>query len=227
MKVKILLVEDDVSIRETLTESLTAERYEVDAVSHGRDAHMMGARDIYDLILLDIMLPGMDGFSILREWRREGLRTPVICITARDGLPDRIHGLDLGADDYLVKPFAVSELMARVRAVARRGSASGSAEVLTCGDLRMAPRDGLAWFRDQPLDLTAKEFALLEFLLYNQGRILPRDVILERVWGLHTEAAASIVDVYVHYVRKKLTAAGMDVSIETKRGMGYLLRRVP
>lgn len=224
---KILLVEDDASIRDVLTEALLGERYDVDSVSDGREARMMGQRDIYDLILLDIMVPGLDGFSILREWRKDSLRMPVICITARDALPDRIRGLDLGADDYLVKPFAVSELLARVRAIQRRASSSGSAEFLTCGDLRMAPRDGLVWFRDQPLDLTAKEFGLLEFLLCNQGRILPRDVILERVWGLHTEAAASVVDVYVHYVRKKLAAAGLDVSIETKRGMGYLLRRSP
>lgn len=220
---KILLVEDDPSLREIMEEALTDEGYNVEVAADGYDAQMMMERPIYDLVLLDVMLPHVDGFTLLTQLRKRANAVPVICVTARDAVRDRIRGLDLGADDYLVKPFSVSELLARIRAMSRRQNGM-DAGYLTCANLTMKP-DAVDGFVDgKSLNLTTKEYELLEFLVRNQGRILTRDQILERVWGLDTETMSSVIDVYVHYLRKKLSETDCGLTIDTKRGMGFMVR---
>ena len=220
---KILLVEDDPSLQEILQEALHDEGYDVDVAADGYDGQMMMNRSIYDLILLDVMLPGVDGFSLLAQLRRQNHAVPVICVTARDAVKDRIHGLDLGADDYLVKPFSVSELLARIRALNRRNNGTDTG-YLACANLLLKPDAADGFVDGKALNLTTKEYELLEFLVRNQGRILTRDQILERVWGLDTETMSSVIDVYVHYLRKKLSESSCQLTIDTKRGMGFILR---
>lgn len=220
---KILLVEDDPSLGEIMEEALSDEGYDVDLVADGYDAQLMMERPIYDLILLDVMLPHVDGFTLLTTLRKRGNTVPVICVTARDAVKDRIRGLDLGADDYLVKPFSVSELLARIRAMNRRQNGMETG-FMTLANLTMKP-DAVDGFVDgKPLLLTTKEYELLEFLVRNHGRILTRDQILERVWGLDTDTMSSVIDVYVHYLRKKLAETHCGLTIDTKRGMGFIVR---
>nr|NNM90501.1 response regulator transcription factor [Bacilli bacterium] len=220
---KILLVEDDPSLQEILEEALTDERYEVDVASDGIEGQMMMQSGIYDMILLDVMLPGIDGFTLLGKLRKQHSDVPVICITARDAVKDRIHGLDLGADDYLIKPFSVSELLARIRVQSRRKTGNDQGQIVV-GDLTIRPDAADAFVDGKSLQLTTKEYDLLEFLARNQGRILTRDQILERVWGMDSDAMSSVIDVYVHYLRKKLADHKSHLTIDTKRGMGFVLR---
>src|SRR5919199_3629862 len=216
--VAVLLVDDDASIRRMLERTLAAEGYDVDAVADGGAALASVERSVPDLVVLDVAMPGVDGLSVARRLRSKGLAVPILMLTARDGVPDRVAGLDAGADDYLVKPFAADELLARVRALLRRGREPD--ELLAHGDLvfdvgaRTAARDG----RD--LGLSAREADLLELLLRNRRRVVTRELALERVWGSSAAASLNVVDRYVSYLRRKLGEPGL---IRTVRGVGFVL----
>jgi two-component system response regulator CiaR len=221
---RVLVVEDDPSLQNIIREIFENEAYQADCASNGDDGYFLAEQGIHDLIVLDIMLPGLNGIEIVRKLRKNGNRTPVILLTAKDSLEDRVVGLDAGADDYVTKPFAVLELLARSRAVMRRhGTVSPDGE-LTCGQIRLVPSLKDAFAGDQAMKLTSKEFELLEFFLCNKEQILTRDQVVDRLWGFESETASSAVDVYVHLLRKKLAAARCDHYLQTIRGVGYLFK---
>jgi DNA-binding response OmpR family regulator len=212
---KLLVVEDEDRIASFLTKGLRAEGFAVDRVATGRDA-MAAARDPnLDLVILDLGLPDVDGSRVLRELRREGVEVPVLILTARGDVDDRIEGLNLGADDYLAKPFAFDELVARVRARLRRRS--GSAVVLKAGAIALDLRTRHVKAGAKSVELTAREFSLLQTFMQHPGQVLSREQLLSRVWGFTFDPGSNLVDVYVGYLRKKLG----DGSIETVRGVGY------
>ena len=215
----ILVVDDDAPIRRMLSRTLAAEGYEVEASPDGGDALAAVERSTPDLVVLDVAMPGLDGVSVARRLRDKGLGLPILMLTARDAVPDRVAGLDAGADDYLVKPFAAEELIARVRALLRRGREPD--ELLAHGDLTfdVRARNGSRAGRD--LGLSAREADLLELLLRNRRQIVTRELALERVWGSPAAASLNVVDQYVSYLRAKL---GEPPLIETVRGSGFLLR---
>jgi len=215
----ILVVDDDAPIRRMLSRTLAAEGYEVEASPDGGDALAVVERSTPDLVVLDLAMQGLDGLSVARRLRDKGLGLPILMLTARDAVPDRVAGLDAGADDYLVKPFAAEELIARVRALLRRGREPD--ELLAHGDLTfdVRARNGSRAGRD--LGLSAREADLLELLLRNRRQIVTRELALERVWGSPAAASLNVVDQYVSYLRAKL---GEPPLIETVRGSGFLLR---
>jgi DNA-binding response OmpR family regulator len=222
--VRILIVEDEPRLREMMERSLRREGYDVEAVGDGSQGFERAAAAAHDLILLDVMLPNMSGLEISMRLRRKGVRTPVLMLTARDTVDDRVAGLDAGADDYLVKPFAFVELSARIRALLRRAGSpdDGALEVdgLTLDRVRReAVRGG------RRVELTAREFALLEHLMRNAGRVLSRDQILQAVWPPDFEGGSNVVDTYVHYLRDKVDARPHAPLIRTVRGVGYCLGR--
>ncbi|MGN6430800.1 MAG: response regulator transcription factor [Gaiellaceae bacterium] len=216
--VAILVVDDDAPIRRMLERTLAAEGYSVSSSPDGGSAMASVERSAPDLVVLDVAMPGLDGLAVSRLLRRKGLGVPILMLTARDGVPDRVAGLDAGADDYLVKPFAADELLARIRALLRRGSEPG--ELLAHGDLvfDVETRDGSRAGRD--LGLSAREADLLELLLLNRRRVVTRELALERVWGSPGAASLNVVDRYVSYLRAKL---GEPPVIETVRGTGFKL----
>lgn len=220
---KVLVVEDDHELLEAVVTVLEEEPYIVDRAETGDEGFLMASQAIYDLLILDIMLPHKSGLEIIRELRENGIKTPVLLLTAKDSVEDRVRGLDAGADDYLVKPFAVEELLARLRALARRNGIGVDGD-LTYGPLRLSSNAHDGFANEQALKLTIKEYELLEYLLRNSEQILTRDQILDRIWGFDSEATASVVDVYVHYLRKKLACYGCEELIQTVRGVGYILR---
>jgi DNA-binding response OmpR family regulator len=220
---RVLLVEDEERLARIIVQVLGQERFVVDAVRDGAaglDAALTGA---YDVIILDRMLPTLDGASIVREMRVEGVNTPVLMLTALGDLPDRVDGLDAGADDYLGKPFAFEELLARLRALTRRINRPMAPDRITIGPVLIdlgrhsVTRDG------EPIELTAREFALLELLARNQGQVLSRDAILERVWGIDAEPQGNVVELYIFYLRRKLGHSSNQPLIRTVRGVGYAL----
>jgi two-component system, OmpR family, response regulator MprA len=215
----ILVVDDDAPIRRMLSRTLAAEGYEVEASPDGGDALAVVERSTPDLVVLDVAMQGLDGLSVARRLRDKGLGLPILMLTARDAVPDRVAGLDAGADDYLVKPFAAEELIARVRALLRRGREPD--ELLAHGDLvfDVRARNGSRAGRD--LALSAREADLLELLMRNRRQIVTRELALERVWGSPAAASLNVVDQYVSYLRAKL---GDPPLIETVRGSGFLLR---
>ncbi|MDA8443090.1 MAG: response regulator transcription factor [Peptococcaceae bacterium] len=220
---KILVVEDDRSLLELICTIFKEEAYEVDCADNGDEGLMLAEKDIYDALVLDIMLPGIDGLAIVKRLRANSIKTPVLFVTARDSVEDRVKGLDFGADDYLVKPFAITELLARVRALLRRVNGEMTAEVVY-GPIALQPNlhDGFAG--GNALNLTVKEYELLEFFLRNSEQILVREQIFDRIWGFDSESAINVVDVYVHHLRKKLEAHGYGTYIKTVRGIGYMLK---
>jgi two-component system, OmpR family, response regulator CiaR len=222
---RILVVEDERSLLNVIAEILKDEEYEVDLADNGGDGYTLAATGIYDLLILDIMLPEMDGLEIIQKLRAQSIDTPVIFLTAKDSVEDRVKGLDAGADDYLVKPFASEELLARIRAVLRRNGLLGSEGEVSYGRIRLPEKAFDGYVDDKPLHLTSKEYELLKYLVYNKEQILTRGQILDRVWGFDSEAGDSVVDLYVHYLRKKLAAHGCDDYIRTVRGVGYMLKR--
>lgn len=223
---KILLVEDDKRLGKALEFQLREENYTVDAACDGLSGLEMALAADYDLILLDRMLPGIDGLEALRRLRAAGKRCPVLFITAKDAIEDRIAGLDAGADDYLVKPFSTGELLARIRAVCRRPQAIVDNETLQFEGLELIPRTGLLSLRDGgSIELTSKESRLMEMLMRHREQVLTREVILDRVWGLSDEVEPGNVDTYVHFLRKKLSALEAGVTIRTARGIGFYLER--
>lgn len=197
--------------------------YEVDSTGTGRDGLILAQTGVYDALILDIMLPEVDGLSIVKQLRAQSIKTPVLFLTARDSIDDRVKGLDVGADDYLVKPFAINELLARVRALLRRTKGEPDGQVWY-GPISLQPNvhDGFAG--EHRLNLTVKEYELLEFFLRNSEQILIREQIFNRIWGFDSESGINVVDVYVHYLRKKLAQYGYENYINTVRGVGYMLK---
>jgi two-component system, OmpR family, response regulator len=215
---RVLVVEDETKLAELLRHKLRGEGMGVDLASNGEDALVRATATEYDLILLDLMLPGIDGFGVCRSLRRRGIWAPTLMLTARHGVGDRVRGLDSGADDYLVKPFSFDELLARVRALLRRG-APPRPVTLVAGDLRLDPASRRAWKRGEELSLTPREFGLLEVFMRHPGDVLSRFELLEHVWDEAYENRSNVIEVYVGYLRDKL---GRE-AIETVRGAGYRL----
>ncbi len=220
---RVLVVEDEKKLGELLGRGLREEGYSADVADRGEEALWMARAVPYDAIVLDVMLPGADGFEICRRLRREKVWTPVLMLTARDAVDDRVSGLDAGADDYLTKPFAFEELLARIRALTRRGQVERPT-VLEVGDLRLDPAAHRAWRGEQELDLSAKEFAMLELFMRRPGLTLSRTQLLDGAWDIAFESRSNVVDVYVRYLREKIDRPFGEDSIETVRGVGYRLR---
>jgi two-component system OmpR family response regulator len=220
---RALVVEDELKMAALLRRGLVEEGYAADIARTGEDAIDMARATPYDSIVLDVMLPGVDGFDVCRQLRTSGVWTPILMLTARDGVQDRVAGLDAGADDYLVKPFSFAELLARLRALARRGVTERPA-VLEAGSLRLDPATRQVWRGDAPVELSAKEFALLEAFMRRPGQVLSRLDLLEHAWEYAYENRSNIVDVYIGYLRAKIDRPFGRRSIETVRGVGYRLR---
>jgi DNA-binding response OmpR family regulator len=223
----VLLVEDDAAISRFLVKGLREDQYLVDLVENGARAEAQAAVEDYDVILLDLMLPGLSGYDVCRRLRAQGIDTPILIITARDAVDDRVAGLDAGADDYLVKPFAYDELVARLRALTRRGRTRHLSAVLQYGGVEVHQEEHMARVNGRALDLTATEYRLLEYLVRRAETIVSRDQLAEHVWGSHGEQGSNVIDVYIGYLRRKLAAAGVDGLIQTVRGLGYLVKQPP
>lgn len=221
---RILVVEDDSVLREAVVSLLTEERYLVDAAVSGDEGLYAAEQGIYDLLVLDIMLPEINGFEIVKALRSQGNTVPILLLTARDSVDDRVMGLESGADDYLVKPFAIRELLARVKALLRRkGNLMPDGEPSYGGiTLSTKVRDGFV--NHQPLGLTTKEYDVLEFMILNKEQILTREQLFDRIWGFESDTTTSIVDLYIHYLRKKLAPHQLDKLIRTVRGAGFMLK---
>jgi two-component system OmpR family response regulator len=220
----VLVVEDEKKLGELLGRGLREEGYAADVADRGEAALWMARAVDYDAIVLDLMLPGVDGFDVCRKLRKGGIWTPVLMLTARDAVEDRVSGLDTGADDYLTKPFSFDELLARLRALTRRAPAERPA-VLEVGDLRLDPAAHRAWRGDHELGLSAKEFALLGVFMRRPGVALTRTKLLDGAWDIAFESRSNVVDVYVRYLRQKIDQPFGTNSIETVRGVGYRLRK--
>lgn len=217
---KILVVEDEIDLNNVITKHLKKNGYSVDSAFNGEEAMDFTAVAHYDLIVLDIMMPVMDGLAFLQKSRTKKLATPVLMLTAKDEIDDIVKGLDVGADDYLVKPFDFKELLARVRTLIRRNSGSSSSEICA-GELKIDLSKKSVEFGGQNIELTGKEYEILEFLMLNKGRILTRDQIKEHVWDFDYMGSSNIIDVLVKNIRKKF---GECEVIQTKRGLGYVIK---
>jgi two-component system, OmpR family, response regulator MprA len=224
---RVLVVDDDPAVRESLRRSLEFNGYEVELAADGEQALRAIADSRPDAVVLDVMMPNLDGLATCRALRAAGDDVPVLMLTARDEVADRVAGLDAGADDYLPKPFALEELLARLRALLRRIGAGDSGPVLRLADLALDPASRDVTRGERPVRLTRTEFALLELLLRNQRRVLPRERILEEVWGYDFPTTANSLEVYVGYLRRKTEAMGEPRLIHTVRGVGYVARETP
>jgi two-component system, OmpR family, response regulator len=220
---RVLVVEDEPKLASLLKRGLIEEGHVPEVAANGEDALWMARATPYNAIVLDVMLPGLDGFEVCRKLRQLDVWTPVLMLTARDAVDDRVDGLDAGADDYLVKPFSFSELLARLRALNRRAPGERPT-VLAVGDLKLDPAARRAWRGEAELHLSTKEFALLELFMRHPGATLSRDVLLDGAWDLAFERRSNVVDVYVGYLRAKVDRPFAKDSIETVRGAGYRLR---
>ncbi len=219
---KLLYAEDESAMAEAVTDILRYHKYSVDCVTDGREALDYALNDTYDGIILDVMMPRMSGLEVLSRLRQEGCRTPVLLLTAKGEVEDRIEGLDAGADDYLPKPFAMGELLARVRAMLRRRE-EFTPNVLVCGDLQLNQQNAELRCADRSVVLPKLEYRLMELLMLNQGICLSTEDMLVKVWGYETEADIGVVWVYLSYLRKRLAALGSTVEIKARRGVGYML----
>jgi DNA-binding response OmpR family regulator len=219
---RILVIEDYAPVRRAVVRALREDGYSVDETGDGGEGFHLADGGSYDVILLDLMLPGLDGFEFLRRLRGEGRDCHVLVLTARDAVDDRIRGLDLGADDYLVKPFAMEELRARVRALLRREYARKS-PILSIGHLEINTSDHTVRVEGKTVELTAKEYALIEYLALRAGEVVSRTEIWEHIYDEHSSATSNVVDVYIGYLRKKIERPGRPRLIRTRRGEGYLL----
>mgnify|MGYP003599074288 FL=1 len=219
----ILIVEDNPDLSERLRSLLEAENYTVDTSMDGEDALEKIWGESHDLILLDIMLPKLNGLEVLRTIRQEGLSTPVLMLTAKGDVVDKVQGLNLGADDYLAKPFSLSELLARIRALLRRGNEANP--LIECGDVTLDTVSRVVLKKGEAVDLTTKEFSILEFLMHNRGRVISRFVLAEHVWGENFDpfTMSNVVNVHIKNLRKKLQADGSENLVKTVRGAGYTI----
>ena len=225
-RVRMLVVEDEERLAALLARGLREEGYSVDVASDGEDALWMARAADYAVVVLDVMLPKRDGFEVCRQLRADGVWAPVLMLTARDSVDDRIHGLDAGADDYLAKPFAFDELLARLRALTRRAPVERPA-VIEVGALRLDPASRRAWRGEDELDLSAKELALFELFMRRPGVVLTRDQLLDGAWDMAFESRSNVVDVSIRALRGKIDRPFGTDSIETVRGLGYRLREEP
>ena len=221
---RLLVVEDEKRMAQLLVRGLEEEAYAVDAAATGEDAVWLATENDYDAVVLDVMLPDFDGFEVCRRIRHAGRWAPVLMLTARDAVVDRVTGLDVGADDYLTKPFSFSELLARLRALIRRGTHERPA-LLRVDDLTLDPAAKLVRRGEHDISLTAKEFALLEYFMRHPGEVLSRARLIDHVWDFAYDGDSNVVEVYVRYVREKIDRPFGRTSIETVRGSGYRLRR--
>jgi two-component system OmpR family response regulator len=220
---RVLVVEDEVKMAGLIFRGLREEGLAADVATKGEDALWMAAATDYDAIVLDVMLPGLDGFETCRRLRGDGIWAPVLMLTARDSVEDRVAGLDGGADDYLTKPFSFAELLARLRALVRRGPLERPA-VLAVGDLRLDPATRQVWRGEAEIELSQKEFALLETFMRRPGEVLSRFQLLEHAWDYEYENRSNVIDVYVRYLREKVDRPFGARSLETVRGAGYRMR---
>jgi len=220
---RILIVEDDEVLADGLCHSMRQSGHAVDCVGNGKDAMHILQGELYDLVVLDLGLPKLDGFSVLRQMRAHNQSVPVIILTARDGVEDRVKGLDLGADDYMTKPFSLPELEARVRALLRRGQCGANPQV-TYGPLAYDSVGRHVTLNGERLELTSREIGVLEILLTRAGRVVSKDQLIEHLYSYAEEVSSNAIEVYVHRVRKKIESAG--VTIRTIRGLGYLMDKI-
>jgi two-component system OmpR family response regulator len=221
---RVLVVEDETKMARLIRRGMREEGMAVDVTERGEDALWMAGSTEYDAIVLDVMLPGIDGFETCRRLRDDGVWSPVLMLTARDAVEDRVAGLDHGADDYLVKPFSFAELLARLRALARRGPVERPV-VVEVGELRLDPATRQVWRGETEISLSAKEFSLLEAFMRRPGEVLSRFQLLEHAWDYEYENRSNVVDVYVRYLREKVDRPFGAKSIETVRGAGYRMRK--
>lgn len=217
------MVEDEKYMAEAIAHVLKMNKYSIDLAYDGEDGLYCGLSGIYDIIILDVMLPKMDGISILKELRQNGLETPVILLTAKGETEDKVIGLDSGADDYLAKPFPTEELLARLRALGRRKNELIKDGILKIGDIELDPYNLRLSCRKEEFKLTLKECQLLELLIKRKGTILSKDTIIEKVWGYEADVKSNNVEVYISFLRKKLSNIRSNISIQTVRGAGYVL----
>lgn len=220
---KILVVEDEKKVAGFIKRGLEEEKFEVDVAYDGEDGFQKAAEGVYSLVILDVMLPKKDGLSTVRDLRAKKVLTPVLMLTAKDTVEDIVAGLNSGSDDYLAKPFAFAELLARVRALLRRSEQERGAEI-RFADLRLDPVTHKVWRKDKEIDLTAKEYSLLEFFMRNPNQVLTRTTIAENVWDYIFDSFTNIIDVYVNYLRKKIDRDADKKLIHTVRGVGYILK---
>ncbi len=220
---KILVVEDEKKVANFIKRGLEGESFDVEMASNGEDGLAMAKSNHYDLILLDIMLPKKDGLSVIKELRDNEINYPILCLTAKDSVEDIVAGLDIGSDDYLTKPFAFAELLARVKALVRRSAKDRGAEIFFA-DLRLDPVTHKVWRAEKEIDLTAKEYGLLEYFMRNPNQVLTRNMIAEHVWDYTFDSFTNIIDVYVNYLRKKVDKDFSKKLIHTIRGVGYVLK---
>jgi DNA-binding response OmpR family regulator len=219
---RILLIEDNHRLSDSLRATLVEDGYAVDAAYDGVEGEDMALLTPYDVVILDLMLPKRDGIEVCRSLRDQKIATPILMLTARDALDDRVLGLDSGADDYLVKPFEIKELRARLRALLRRDSGNKSGDLII-EDLRLDPSTHYAWRADTPLDLTAKEYSLLEYMLRNPNRLITREMVIAHLWDYDQSISSNVVDVYIRRLRRKVDDPFEVKLIETVRGAGYRL----
>jgi two-component system response regulator MprA len=223
----ILVIDDDEKITSMLRRSLAFEGYKVSTANHGQDGLRMLMDEEVRLVILDVMMPGIDGWEVCRRLREGGSEVPVLMLTAKDEVASRVKGLDIGADDYLVKPFALEELLARIRAILRRNSFSGGGDighVLKYEDLSLDPDTREVLRGNRTVELTAKEFDLLHLFIQNPRRVLPRDSIMDKIWGFDYSGESNVLEVYINLLRQKLEEHGEPRLIQTVRGAGYVLR---
>ena len=221
--VRILVVEDEKKVASFIKKGLEEEGYAVDVAADGEEGLTLALTRVHDLIILDIRLPRMDGLRVLQALRHDSVTTPVLLLTVRATIEDKVLGLDAGADDYLTKPFAFQELVARVRALLRRRT-EAEPTVLRIGDLRLDPARRTVTRGDEKIDLTPREFALLDYFMRNPGRVLTRTMIAEHVWDYSFDTSTNVIDVYVNYLRKKVDAGREPKLLHTMRGVGYVLK---
>lgn len=220
---RVLLVEDEPAVAGFVEKGLRESHYAVDRAADGHEGLRLAINGDYDAIVLDLMLPGLDGFEVIRELRERHVSAPILCLTARDAISDRVRGLDLGADDYMPKPFSFAELLARLRALLRRGT-SLTGNTIVVGDLVVDLAARSVQRAGRRVDLSAREFALLEYLARNAGQVLTRTMILERVWDMNQDPLTNVIDVHINRLRKKIDAGFGGPLIHTIRSVGYVLR---
>ena len=223
---RILVIEDEKKVARFLRQGLEEERYAVDIAADGERGESLALAEAYDLIILDVLLPKKDGFQVLRSLRTGGMKTPILMLTAKSSTEDKVEGLDSGADDYLAKPFAFSELLARVRSLLRRGAVEKST-VLALADLQLDTVSHKAARAGRSIELTGKEYALLEYFMRNADRVLTRTILSEHIWNYNFDTGTNIVDVYINHLRSKIDDGFEKKLLHTIRGVGYVLKETP